>query len=285
MFLIKIWKYSRPTNLLVMWLTLVMVYFSMSEISDKILSVDKIYKLTLMSISVLSIASSGYWLNDFFDYEIDKINRKNMPLLLNIFSKKQVLVSCTIFNIMGIVALWYLGEIVFICCVPNIVCLLLYPMFKRIFLIGNLAVGYLCSTVIFIAYCVANETSLTFYSPKFLFYIFFSFLISLIREIIKDIEDIKGDARYGCTTMPIVLGISKVKLVIWFLLCLLAYFLLQFGYSASYYKLIYLCVLVLLPLFFIGIRLIAAKTKSDYTLLSKYCKIVMFTGLGSMIFN
>jgi 4-hydroxybenzoate polyprenyltransferase len=116
----------------------------------------------------------------------------------------------------------------------------------------------------------------------------FAFIISLIREAIKDMEDIEGDRRYGCKTMPIVWGVnaSKIYTAIWMVtitltLVLLLIYMLQIHWWVAA---LYCLALIIVPLLRIFQRLFTAKTAEDFHKLSSMVKFVMFTGILSMIF-
>ena len=285
MFLIKIWKYSRPLNLVIIVITLLLGYFSMSSRSIEQITNHDIQLLLLMSVSLCCIAASGYWLNDFYDYNIDIINRSGQKHLHNVFTKNQIFWSCAIFNGVGLISSWNIGKTIFICCISNVVLLVFYSFFKRTFLMGNIIVAYLCASVIFVSYWLANGTWATPYLDKIQFYLIFSFLISIIREIVKDLEDMEGDKVYGCTTLPLLFGMKYTKFTLWTLLIILSYFLLKYLYMASSYKLIYLLIMVWIPLILLGLSLVPANTKKDFAKISKYCKIIMITGLVGLTMN
>lgn len=283
MFLLKILKYTRPLNLLVMWLTVALLYFFVMPKSADGYEFCGLLNFFYLSIPVIFIGAAGYLLNDFYDYDIDKINKKDTVLLRDQFTSLEIVWAYAIYNLIGLLVSFYLGENTFWLSLSNVVFLILYAHWKRVFLIGNIAVAYLCSSVILWVWVFAVERDPEFNFEKIKYYLIFSFLLSLAREIIKDIEDMEGDYIQGCRTMPIVLGTKAVKNLILLLLGLLGYFLFEFGYSSSNYKSIYLLLLVIIPLVFIGIKLVKGTTKSDFSHLSKWCKIIMVTGLGSMI--
>ena len=115
----------------------------------------------------------------------------------------------------------------------------------------------------------------------------FAFIISLIREVVKDIEDMEGDARYGCRTMPIVWGVNVAKVFAgtWVvvltgsLVVIQAYALQRMGWP----MVIYGVLLLDLPLVRILRKLYQAQTKKDYHQLSGAIKGVMLAGILSML--
>jgi 4-hydroxybenzoate polyprenyltransferase len=116
----------------------------------------------------------------------------------------------------------------------------------------------------------------------------FSFIISLVREVVKDVEDFEGDVKYGCKTMPIVWGINASKIFAGIFIIILAIILLviqiyvvRFGWWVS---ICYCIIFVITPLFIVFKKLLIAQSKDDFGKLSNYIKLVMLTGILSMIF-
>jgi 4-hydroxybenzoate polyprenyltransferase len=119
-------------------------------------------------------------------------------------------------------------------------------------------------------------------------YAAFAFISSLIREAIKDIEDMQGDAKYGCRTMPIAWGVNatKVYIAVWLTVILALLGILQV-YVARFewwWAMVYSIVFIIGPFVLIFLRLFKAKTQKDYHQLSNWTKLVMLTGILSMIF-
>jgi 4-hydroxybenzoate polyprenyltransferase len=115
-------------------------------------------------------------------------------------------------------------------------------------------------------------------------YALFAFFMTLVREIVKDMEDLKGDNTFGCRTLPIVFGLRKTKWVIYILLMVFALLVLFLNYSYTRLPEYYFLIFLFVPLGFFLMRLIAADTKKDFYWLSQWCKIIMLLGILSMIF-
>ena len=117
-------------------------------------------------------------------------------------------------------------------------------------------------------------------------YALFAFLSTFIREIIKDIEDIEGDTRWGCTTLPIVAGIHTAKMVAasiaiisilivgWFQYVLKE---INHGYLSAL-----LVIFVQIPFAYLSFKIINAKEKSDFHFISNVTKIIMVLGILTM---
>ena len=116
----------------------------------------------------------------------------------------------------------------------------------------------------------------------------FAFIISLIREVIKDMEDIEGDVRYDCRTMPIAWGmrVAKVFAAVWIavlvgVLFAILIYVVQLGWWLSA---LYSFVAIILPLLWVLQKLYKATTSSDFRRLSSAVKLIMLAGILSMLF-
>jgi 4-hydroxybenzoate polyprenyltransferase len=116
----------------------------------------------------------------------------------------------------------------------------------------------------------------------------FAFISTLIREAIKDIEDLQGDEKYGCRTMPVVWGINatKVYVAVWLIVMLALLIILQV-YVVRYewwWPMVYSVGFIIAPFVYILFRLRRARSAKDYHTLSNGMKLVMLAGILSMIF-
>lgn len=257
----------------------------------------------LLVFGSLFIAAAGYIINDYFDINIDEVNKPEKMVVDRVISRRWAIAWHFMLSSTGVLLTalalpvfekWYL-------ILANIVCVVVLwfysTTFKRKLLIGNIIIALLTSWTILVIFFskLSFRDALGEHHPgqaKFFRFAFlyagFAFIISLIREAIKDIEDREGDARYGCRTMPIVWGInvSKVYTAIWLIilvgiLAIIQVYILQFRWWAA---VIYCVVAILIPLLVIGNKLARANTTADFSQLSGYTKFVMFTGILSMIF-
>lgn len=255
----------------------------------------------IMGASIL-IAAAGYIINDYFDLNIDLINKPSRNVINLVISRRWAIAWHFILNVAALVCTimavsfqkWYL-------ILANIACMLLLwfysTSFKRQLLIGNFVIALLTAwTVLIIFYALVplssaigtnNLATVKFFRAAFL-YAGFAFIITLIREAVKDMEDMKGDARYGCKTMPIVAGITATKIytMVWAIvligaLIVLQLYVLQFNWL---WAVLYSLLFVIIPLVYFTILLFRAKTTSDFSKLSAYTKWVMLAGIVSMIF-
>lgn len=257
----------------------------------------------LMMASVL-IAAAGYIINDYFDINIDQINKPKGNVVDVVVSRRWAMAWHFMLSGAGLIlsiyiswktGLWYI-------LIGNFFCVLLLFAYsvtlKKKLLSGNVLISLLTAWVILvisisemniqtsvkheIAEAVNKITRLGF------LYACFAFISSLIREAIKDIEDMQGDAKYGCRTMPIVWGVNvtKVYVAVWLIvliaaIVILQVYVLQFGW---WWPVLYSVLLIIFPLALILYGLFKAHTQKHYHNLSVLTKLVMLTGILSMIF-
>lgn len=121
----------------------------------------------------------------------------------------------------------------------------------------------------------------------FLLFAGFGFLLTFIREIIKDVEDIEGDKTIEAKSIPISFGIVATKRIVLSISILLIVMISAVAYSVmgnNQNISIYLTALVAAPMFYFIFRLIQAKNKEDYHKLSGMLKLIMLLGILSIFF-
>jgi 4-hydroxybenzoate polyprenyltransferase len=257
----------------------------------------------LVIASVL-IAAAGYIINDYFDLNIDQVNKPGKVVVNVLINRRWVIFWHMFLSLLGlfftvsalpIAEYWHLV----LANLGSIVLLWFYSTnLKKQLLVGNVLISLMTAWVIgilfFSKYPLAVNNLLVVDHDEIRFFRFtvvyaaFAFIISLVREVIKDMEDIEGDRKYDCRTMPIAWGInaSKVFVAVWIIvlvaaLGVLQFYVLAFGWWVS---VIYSIVLIIAPLLWILIRLFKAQSATDFHRLSTVVKLVMFTGIVSMIF-
>jgi 4-hydroxybenzoate polyprenyltransferase len=109
----------------------------------------------------------------------------------------------------------------------------------------------------------------------------FAFLLSMIREIIKDIEDFEGDSAYGRRTMPIVIGVlnSKIVVITFILTTLFSLLYLNLRFLNDVITLIYFIIVLIIPLLFLVYTIFVAENKKEYRRASNLSKLIMLAGI------
>ena len=298
-------KLIRYKNLLMVLLTMIFTKYALihSFLKETYLSH---LEFSLLALSVVLITAGGYIINDIYDIETDKINKPNKVFINVTISKKNAWKSYYLLTVLGLTVSLYLSynkhlpyhSFYFLF---TIIGLYFYSKnLKRKVLLGNLLVSILCALVIYLVFSfdfridkkalienisIDKIHDLQFGKTFIEIFIFFSFLTTFIREIIKDIEDINGDLKLNAKTLPIVIGRKRASKVAFFSSGLLLIFLLivlQFFQSDMLF-LSYGIVLVLLPLLYFMYLLWTAENKKDFSKLSSLMKVIMLFGILSML--
>lgn len=269
---------------------------------------DNIFYLLLLSLASLLIAAAGYIINDYFDLNIDRVNKPERLVVEKIIKRRWAIIWHWALSFAGIAISVYLGFKLgqWIVALANTICVIVLwfysTSFKKKLLIGNVIISLLTAWVILVLFVyrtafpvvikINSDTLFALNVAKFfkltVLYSGFAFIISLIREVIKDMEDMEGDAKYGCKTMPIVWGIpaSKVFVAVWLIVLVGAIIILQFYalHLQWWGSVIYSVITIILPLLWILHKLYTAKVAADYHVLSTVVKMVMLAGILSMLF-
>lgn len=299
----KFWAFLqliRWKNLVILATTLLIIKFGFINIFTDAFTLDH-FRFSILLISTLLISAAAYIINDIQDIETDLINKPTKVLVGTIFTIQQSYNWYLICNVLGVFLGFYLANYLqkpifsgfFI-----MVSFMLYyysTTLKKWPLIGNIVIALLVSlSILTLAFfdliVVTNTTNLGFHYLLFeLIFEFsvFAFMINLIREIVKDTEDVMGDKTLHMKTLPILIGIQYTKLFIGFLCLILIILLLYFCIiylTFNTYIFYYFLLLITLPLLYFEFKLYQSNTKTDYEYLSKILKICMLTGIFSILF-
>ncbi len=207
-----------------------------------------------LSVPALAVAAGGYIANDYFDLEIDKISKPWRPLArgdINPVAARRVSIFLYAFSVAY--SLLLIGFVTSLFVVLNVFVVDLYDSrFKRSGLIGNLFVS-LATANLFIYGSLSyaeRVIGLENLSTMVLVPYVFAFLLTLVREIIKGVEDIEGDRRLGVKTLATTLGYRRSGLIVAFLnLIILSLLAIPFLYRNSYMYLIFALLTVALSLY------------------------------------
>ncbi len=233
----------------------------------------------LLSFSTVCIAAAGYIINDYFDIKIDLVNKPERVVIGRYLKRRFALLAHQGLNILGCLIGLYLSRWIFVTDVLAASLLWFYSAkFKRQPVVGNIVVSLLTalSLLILAVYYRQNAQML-------LIYALFSFGITLVREIIKDMQDVRGDARFGCRTLPIVWGLRRTKYLLYGLIGSLIMTMFLIADSLDNLRLGRIFLILLIPITWLVYRLVLADTRRDFGYLSALCKLIMLLGVGSMI--
>ncbi|MBI4947931.1 MAG: geranylgeranylglycerol-phosphate geranylgeranyltransferase [Bacteroidetes bacterium] len=266
-------------------------------------------EFALLVLAVVFISAGGYIINDYFDVRIDNINKPEQLVIdkgvkrrvamgahavlsclgvaIGIFLswKYNILLSRSTLFILSVIGLWFYST-----------------TFKHQFFTGNIIISLLVGMVPFMVTLFEVPLDIIKYNTQLVeqqsylgntttsgiliwtgAYSLAAFGLSLIREMIKDMEDVEGDMQYGCRTIPIVLGMKKAKMIASSMILL---FMAGIGYVQHYQyvsnnkiSFFYFLSLIQLPLLLILIRTSTAKEKKHFHVSSVMVKIIMLAGI------
>lgn len=227
------------------------------------------------------IAAAGYVINDFFDYEIDIINRSDRILPTGLISLKAAKNYAFLLFATGIIfSVLTQNEYCIILAIINSILLYLYSKyFKKMFFLGNLVVAYnSASTFVFGGLSNQNVKHSIIIS-------LLAFLYTIVREIVKDVEDMDGDSKQGAKTIAVLWGNHK-SLIFAALPAITIITLIQvfgFNQSISWYSYLFLNLLVTLPLAIFFAIMFKNKKKSTLNRISGLMKLDMLILLVIMM--
>lgn len=194
----------------------------------------------LLVLSSVLIAAAGNLINDYFDLKIDRINKPEKIIIGRHIKRRVAMMLHVVFNTIAILITGYLSYLVGVIELAFIQAILIATLwfystdFKRRFVWGNIAIAFCVAMVPFVVWVfeimtmievnkalfeeMKNKALFKEYSMILLAWTLglslFSFLLTLAREITKDIIDIKGDQAYNCKTIPIKLGVKASKIIV-----------------------------------------------------------------------
>jgi len=263
------------------------------------------YILLLLIAATVCIAAGGYVINDYFDVKIDRINRPDEVVVTRTVSKPAAMRLSLILSgvgiVFGIAVAAYLRSMtigILFVLIPGL--LWFYSSsYKRLFMIGNVIIALLAGVPPMLV-ALANVAQLQLLYASILPYTtlvrdlymwlggfaLFAFLLTWIREIIKDMQDQMGDRELECHSMPVVWGDKWTKVFVTGLIVLtlavighLWYHVLPFPISWSSLSTRYVFLGVVTPMLGVLWLLWAAKIPSDYKTCQQLVKFTMLLGM------
>lgn len=302
--MINFLRLIRYKNLLIIVLTQYLMRFCIIkpilEVYGLKLQFSELNFFFLVLATVL-ITAAGYVINDYFDTKTDLVNRPETVIVGRLLNRRWAILLHVIFNTVGIglgaYISFYIGIPVLTLIFVLITGILWFysTTYKRQFLIGNVIVALLTALVplmvllfeipllnkeygLLIREMRTDYSVIVFWVGSFSL---FAFLLTLIREIIKDVEDFEGDSAYGRKTMPIVMGVlnSKIVIITFILTTAFSLMFLNFTFLRDKLTFIYFIILLIIPLIYLIYILIKADNKKEYHQASNLSKFIMLAGI------
>ena len=235
-------------------------------------------RLFILSVATLMVAAGGYIINDYYDIKIDLINKPQRVVIGKSITRRYAILFHTLLSMggvfLGFLLSWKIAAVNFV----SAAILWWYSnSLKRQPFVGNFVVALLTGVAIWLVDSLYKTGHLLIIS-----YASFAFFITLVREIIKDMEDLKGDQTFGCKTLPIVWGMRKTKFFIYVILAIFVTTVTVLNFHVDNLPINYFLLFLFVPMLWFLFRLITADTRKDYTWLSSFCKIILLLGILSM---
>jgi 4-hydroxybenzoate polyprenyltransferase len=309
--LVAILRLVRVKNLLIVALTLYAMRFFILQplLNQKQMSLQLgDFYFLLLVLSTVFITAAGYVINDYFDTRTDLVNRPSTVIVGKQVSRRFAIILHWSLNglgvLFGLVVSYAIGKpfltLVFFF-IPGL--LWFYSTsYKRQFLTGNILVAALTAMVPLMPLLFELPLLHKVYWQRLVFsssvfndiiywtvgYATFAFILTLFREIVKDIEDVEGDNEFGSRSLPVVLGVTNARNVgagvLFATIVVLAYlFGAYLNFLANgkfdYFTFVYMILGLVIPIFILIVKLLNAKGKEDYHWVSSFSKLVMLIGI------
>ena len=300
-------KLIRPLNLIIIIATMYMFRYTLVAAAPYrtfyITNVLSEIQFLFLVLATVFIAAGGYVINDIFDVDIDIVNRPTKVLIGDKISETQAYNLYKILCVLGILftlILAYTTRNFRLSTLPIIIMVILNfyaHTFKKQLIVGNFMIS-LCASFTILLIGLFESSSSQGSSNDFyirsgiaiaaVMYSLFAFLTTFLREIIKDMEDQKGDELYGARTIPIVFGAKGAKIfayAICFILLVLFTSLIWFFPSINIKNVaIFIAIGLVLPLLVIIFFIIKSETTANYHFVSNLIKFFMCIGIGTMLY-
>jgi geranylgeranylglycerol-phosphate geranylgeranyltransferase len=277
----------RPINDLMGSLTVIIgILNTRAQIDPFIL----IFNLILGVITYFFIAGSGMVINDYYDIEIDKINRPERPIPRGAITLKQAKFLWIITSLIGI-TIAVLHSLVFSIGFLNIIIVVFFVFIGWVYAAWGKKSGFIGNIIVSISFsigliygAVLNNSNV----PPYIFFFFLtSFFLLLSREVIKGCEDIEGDRKQGVKTLAIQIGIKKSTIFsLIFAILALIFFILPY-FTNIINPIMFLITMafgLVLVLYTIVLMLKRNLMRNDFKKISLLLKIAALLGLVAFIF-
>lgn len=257
------------------------------------------FQFVLLVLATVFLAAGGYIINDIQDIVADTINRPKKVKATQNITEKMSYNYFIVFNVLAVGIGFYLANyidkpalVAFFIAISAL--LFIYSSFlKYILIVKNLVVAVLAALVLISlgifdlmpAITESNQPAMRVIFSVILDYALFALLLTFLREIVKDIEDIDGDQNAGIKTLPIVLGSERTAKIAFifgaFTVVAVVFYVYNYLYKYNI-AILYFLLLVIAPLVFFCVKILSVKKKKEFGFLSTLLKIIMFLGMLSM---
>jgi geranylgeranylglycerol-phosphate geranylgeranyltransferase len=253
----------RPWNAFMAVITIILM---------AIISGQFTFNVFLAGVVVFIATGAGNAINDYFDHKIDAINRPERPIPSGRIALKTAGIYSLVLFVLAITTGFIIGLLPGIIVLSSSILMVYYAYdLKSRCLIGNMSISFLTGLSFVFGGVVVGELMISIYLG------FFAFLMTMAREIVKDMEDMEGDAAEGATTLPIVYG-KRVSAYFAAFFMIFASISSPILYFLGIFNLIYLIILLISIVLFLSGAVSVLKDQSTENThsVSKRIKIGMF---------
>ena len=294
----KYLKLIRFQNLVVMVLIQYLIRFILIIPKYGKENVLSEFYFALLLFSILLIVAAGYTINDYFDIKVDSENKDEHVIVGRTIKRRIALVIHFILTSVGLILGFYITYKInqLVISIILIVCAYILWVYnlklKRIFFLANLIVAGLSavfvSSIAILEIFLKYNHNASINNIKILILIAtYAFILSLMNEIIKDLETLEGDKKYKIRTLPSVWGLLKTKEFLKWLSIITAFIASIIAitkFKTNPTALTYSFIFIIGPLFLLSLWVYKAQQKIDYKRISKLNKFIIFAVIMSMLF-
>jgi len=267
----------RPGNAIMA----VIAIFLMAVISGKFT-----LEVLMAAVVVFIVTGAGNSINDYFDHKIDAINKPERPIPSGRISLKTALIYSISLFVLGIILAFLINFLLGMIAFLSSILMIFYARdLKTKCFIGNLSISFLTGLCFVFGGIAVGQIMVSIYLG------FYAFLMTMAREIVKDMEDMEGDEEEGATTLPLVYGTRTSSLIAAFFM-IIASVTSPVLYFMGIFNLLYLIILIVPIFVFISSAISILKDQSieNTRNVSKRIKIGMAIvflafALGSPLFT
>ncbi len=297
-----IYNMLRVPNLLIIAFTFLMLWYlvfipvySSYSISPGMSSLNFI----ILIVASVIIAAAGYISNDYFDVITDRVNKPGKQYIGKQITPGSALSTALLLSLISaLLSLWLTWKIKSGLPATLLLSALIVVWWyairlKKSFVWGNMAVASMSAGTIAMAWIIEKQCVIIPAEPSGIITLIvtaisiFAFMLSLLREIVKDIEDVEGDKLIGCKSLPIIKGISFTKNIVlvitavtFVLLIISQVYLFQFQ---KYVAVIWLLLFAEIPIIWFTFKIRNSQSKADFHKLSSLVKWIMLGGILTMV--
>lgn len=308
-------KLIRWKNILVIILTMIamrqlVIFPVFANYGIKVMSPDLVFYL--MMLATVLIAAGGYVINDYFDQKIDRVNKAGKVIVGFRVPRRKAIALHIWLNVVALIVgvvvavavrRWWYFFIFF----GAFVALWIYSRdLKKSTFWGNLLIAMLSGIVPMLVgmteyfaqadtvsyWDISHIRAVKMAMQVIIFFSGFAFIYTLMREIIKDCEDLVGDRENGVRSIPVKIGLKKTNYIICMLAVLsiaaVAFFWYMYLAETRFFygemlPTVYLYVAVMIPTLLVGIISLFGTSRRKYSFLSGFVKLIMVLGIAFSI--